>query len=157
MKNLGWNQIEVRVMSVQDALHKLKLEISENENRKEFSFKERMEWAKLLEKEISKKAKENMLKGETLSPNERRVNTNKEVSRAIEMSQKTYERAKYIYKNADEEMIKKLDDTDKISTVNNPNGKEMWFLTENKTERPLLKDDLSLSINEIDEVEVNEV
>ena len=36
IKSLGWKTIEVRVMSVRDALHKLKLEISENEYRKDW-------------------------------------------------------------------------------------------------------------------------
>lgn len=113
MKSLGWQQIEVRVMSVQDALHKLKLEISENENRKEFSFAERMEWAKLLEAEISKKAKENMSKGgEGIKVGQccQTLNTTREVSNLVEMSEGTYKKAKYIYENADEEMIKQLDD-----------------------------------------------
>jgi|SRR3712207_243585 len=38
---LNYSQIEVRVMTVKDALHQLKLEISENENRKDFSFSEK--------------------------------------------------------------------------------------------------------------------
>lgn len=111
MKHLGWQQIEVRVMSVQDALHKLKLEISENENRKEFSFKERMEWARLLEEEISKKAKENMSdggQGRQISDN---LRTDDTVSKEIGLgSRDTYRKAQYIYENADEEMIKQLDD-----------------------------------------------
>lgn len=112
MKSLGWQQIEVRVMSVQDALHKLKLEISENENRKEFSFKERMEWARLLEEEIGKKAKDNQGKRSDLTSGQccQNVNTTKEVSNAVEMSEGTYKKAKFIYENADEEMIKQLDD-----------------------------------------------
>lgn len=113
MKSLGWQQIEVRIMSVQDALHKLKLEISENENRKEFSFKERMEWAKLLENEISKKAKENQGKRSDLTSVESKTNVRTDglVAKEVGLGGKdTYRKAKYIYENADEEMIKQLDD-----------------------------------------------
>ena len=59
MMSLGYPQVEVRVMRVEDALHQLKLEISENENRKEFSFSEKMEWAERLKVEYSKIAEAN--------------------------------------------------------------------------------------------------
>lgn len=62
-KYLDYKQIEVRVMTVQDALHKLKLEISENENRKDFSYSEKMQWAEQLREEYSRIAKENQLSG----------------------------------------------------------------------------------------------
>ena len=48
-KSLGWKQLEVRVMPVRDAVHLLRLEVSENENRKDFTFSERMRWAARLE------------------------------------------------------------------------------------------------------------
>lgn len=57
-KLLGWKQIEVRPMSVRDAEHQLMLEISENEVRKEFSKKERIDWARRLERIESEKAKQ---------------------------------------------------------------------------------------------------
>lgn len=97
-------------------LYLSKLEISENENRKEFSFNERMTWARLLEEELSKKAKENQLRGlnnqSSFCPNEQneKINTRKEVAKAIDMSESTYSRHKFVYDNADEETIKKLDD-----------------------------------------------
>ncbi|PGP92766.1 ParB N-terminal domain-containing protein, partial [Bacillus cereus] len=47
---LNYQQIEVRVMSVRDYEHKLKIEIGENEHRKEFTFSERMAWARELER-----------------------------------------------------------------------------------------------------------
>lgn len=50
MKLLGYNQIEVRPMSVKDAEHQLNLEISENETRKDFSKKERIDYARRLER-----------------------------------------------------------------------------------------------------------
>ena len=48
----------------EDALHQLKLEISENENRKDFSFSEKMEWADKLKNEYSKIARENQKGGQ---------------------------------------------------------------------------------------------
>lgn len=111
LKELGYNQIEVRVMTVKDALHQLKLEISENENRKDFSFNEKMTWAKMLEIEYSKIAKENIQGGVTLGKNLERVNTNKQVAEEIGFGNKeTYRQAKYISENADEDTIKQLDD-----------------------------------------------
>lgn len=47
-KSLGWKQIEVRMMDTRDAEHELNVEISENENRKEFSKAERVDYMKRL-------------------------------------------------------------------------------------------------------------
>jgi len=58
LKELGYQQIEVRVMSIKDAEHQLNLEISENETRKDFSKKERIDYARRLEKIEQVKAKE---------------------------------------------------------------------------------------------------
>lgn len=58
MKTLGYNQIEVRPMSVKDAEHALNLEISENETRKDFSKAERIDYARRLERVESLKAKD---------------------------------------------------------------------------------------------------
>ena len=49
-KELGMNQIEVNVMVIEDYEKALMMEIEENENRKEFTFSERMNYAKLIEK-----------------------------------------------------------------------------------------------------------
>lgn len=62
-KLLGYRQIEVRVMTVNDYEHQLKLEISENENRKEFTFSERVEWARRLEEIERLKARERQITG----------------------------------------------------------------------------------------------
>lgn len=40
-KSLGWKQIEVRMMDTRDAEHEFDVEVSENENRKDFSRTER--------------------------------------------------------------------------------------------------------------------
>ena len=61
MKTLGYNQIEVRPMSVKDAEHALNLEISENETRKDFSKAERIDYARRLERVEKIKAEQRIL------------------------------------------------------------------------------------------------
>ena len=118
-KSLGYQQIEVRVMSIRDALHQLKLEISENENRKDFSFNEKMTWSKMLEEEYKKIAKENQATSTGgNNPQLRQKSDKAENIRTDEIvaketgfgSRDTYNKAKYIADNATEDMIKDLDD-----------------------------------------------
>ena len=63
-KALGWQQIEVRMMDTRDAEHELNVEISENENRKEFSKAERTDYMKRLLRIEQAKAKERQTLGE---------------------------------------------------------------------------------------------
>ena len=107
---LDYKQIEVRVMTVKDALHQLKLEISENENRKDFSFSEKMQWAEELKKEYEKIAKENMSKGGEGLPVLVNLDSNKQVADDLEIGKETYRQAKYISDNASDDIIKQLDD-----------------------------------------------
>ena len=110
-KFLDYRQIEVRVMTVKDALHQLKLEISENENRKDFSFSEKMTWAEELKKEYEKIAKENMREGGKGCKDLQTLNTRDKLAQDLEMgSGETYRKAEFIHKNADEEMIRQLDE-----------------------------------------------
>lgn len=114
MKKLDYKQIEVRVMSVEDAEHKLKLEISENEERKEFTYSEKMDYAKQLERIEAKKAKERMAvkkQGVAHGPEVKKGTTRDIVGKASGFrSGRTYARAKYIYENADDETIKEIDE-----------------------------------------------
>lgn len=55
---LGWKQMEVHVMPVQDAEHQLMLEIDENETHKSFSKAERIDYGRRLERIEAAKAKE---------------------------------------------------------------------------------------------------
>ena len=113
---LGWKQIEVRPMTVQDALHQLKLEISENENRKEFSFSEKMEWAERLKIEYGKIAEANKASSQfgadcpkSDTPEIGRVDDR--VAKDVGLGGKSKLRqAEYIKANADEEMIRQLDE-----------------------------------------------
>ena len=119
-KFLEYPQIEVRVMAVEDEEHQLKLEISENENRKEFSYSERMDWAKRLERIERIKAEKRMKWGlkrgaessdvDYLLKQGRRGCTRDIVGEVSGFgSGRQYEKAKFIHDNATEDIIKKLD------------------------------------------------
>lgn len=118
MKKLDYKQIEVRVISVEDQEHQLKIEISENEERKEFTYSEKMDYAKQLERIEAKKAKDRQTSKLKQHKNtvtdqgpERKGETRDIVGKASGFgSGRTYARAKYIYENADEETIKEVDE-----------------------------------------------
>lgn len=118
MQELDYKQIEVRVMSVEDYEHQLKIEISENEERKEFTYSEKMDYAKQLERIEAKKARDRQtskLKQHKTTDMDhgpqRRGTTRDIVGKASGFgSGRTYARAKYIYENADEETIKQVDE-----------------------------------------------
>jgi len=119
LKYLNYKQIEVRVMSVKDYRHQLNLEISENENRKDFTFSERLEYARLLEEDERLKSKERQLASQNNNAakavtqhvgEQEKGETNEIVAQKSGFgSGENYRRAKHIGDNADEEMIKKLD------------------------------------------------
>lgn len=117
LKKLDYKQIEVRVMSVEDYEHQLQIEISENEERKDFTYSEKMDYAKQLERIEAKKAKERMAtnkKGTVPGPYAKKGETREIVGKTVGFgSGRTYGRAKYIYENADEEFIKKVDSGEK--------------------------------------------
>lgn len=68
-KELGWDQIEVRIMNTRDAEHELNVEISENETRKGFSKAERVDYMKRLMRIERAKAKERQGTRNDLSDN----------------------------------------------------------------------------------------
>ncbi|MGR5970015.1 hypothetical protein ACT7C1_26245 [Bacillus paranthracis] len=99
-------------MSVRDYEHKLKIEIGENEHRKEFTFSERMAWARELERVESAKARERQGARTDIQENfpECKVQTRDIVAEKIGIgSGKQYEKAKFITENADSSTIAKLD------------------------------------------------
>lgn len=114
LKKLDYKQIEVRVMSVEDYEHQLKIEISENEERKEFTYSERMDYAKQLERIESKKARDRMAvkkQGTDHGPEVKKGETRDIVGKASGFgSGRNYSRAKYVYENADDEIIKEVDE-----------------------------------------------
>lgn len=114
MKKLGYKQIEVRIMKVEDAEHKLNLEINENENRKDFNKSERIEYARQLERIERVKAKERMAQGTENFPEV--GETRDLVAEKMGIgSGKQYEKEKYIADNADPETLEQWNN-EEIST-----------------------------------------
>ncbi|MDT0123922.1 ParB N-terminal domain-containing protein [Paenibacillus sp. RRE4] len=103
-------KVPVRVMEIEDYEHQLRLEISENEHRKEFTFSERVEWAKRLEEVERIKAKERMAGGKENLPEQPAGQVRDIVAdQAGFGSGRTYDKAKYIMENATPEIIQQLD------------------------------------------------
>lgn len=122
MKELGYKQIEVRPMSVKDAEHQLNLEISENETRKDFSKKERIDYARRLERIEKVKAQErqSLLNGRSELTENFPTAEIGEVRDIVASklgigSGKQYEKEKYIADNADSSTLSEWDKGD-IST-----------------------------------------
>lgn len=151
LKKLDYKQIEVRVMSVEDYEHQLKIEISENEERKEFTYSERMDYAQQLERIEEKKARERKaVKKQHMDrgPHVKKGNTRDIVGEASGFgSGRTYARAKYIYENADDETIKEVDEGkksirkahDDLREINKP--KEVPKVeTQEQAEQPPVKE-----------------
>lgn len=116
MKKLGYKQVEVRVMKVEDAEHKLNLEINENENRKDFNKSERIEYARQLERIERVKAKERMGQGVENFPQHEEGKTRDLVAEKLGIgSGKQYEKEKYIADNADPETLEQWN-KEEIST-----------------------------------------
>lgn len=110
-KYLGRKEVVVRVMEISDFEHQLRLEISENEHRKEFTFSERVEWAKRLEEVERIKAKERMAGGKENIPEQPAGQVRDIVAdQAGFGSGRTYDKAKYIMEHATPEIIQQLDE-----------------------------------------------
>ncbi len=118
MKELGYKQIEVRVMKVEDVEHKLNLEINENENRKDFNKSERIEYARQLERIERVKASQREKAGVAINPsqNSDRGRTDDIVAEKLGIgSRDTYRKEKYIADNADPETLEQWN-KEEIST-----------------------------------------
>ena len=118
MKKLGYKQVEVRVMKVEDAEHKLNLEINENENRKDFNKSERIEYARQLERIERVKAKERQGNRTDLDVTQNFVGSETDdiVARKLEIgSGEQYRKEKYIADNADPETLEQWN-KEEIST-----------------------------------------
>lgn len=104
-------------MEVRDYEHKLKMEISENESRKELTHSERVAYAREIERIEKEKAMKRMTSGvNQYSPSSPGVQggthgkTCDIVARAVGYgSGTTYERAKFVVNNASPETVAKLD------------------------------------------------
>ena len=116
-KHLGWQQIEVRIISVKDYEHQLRLEISENQKRKNFTFSEGLEWARRLEQVEKLKARERSEANLKQSSEQENFPARKAQGQTRDRvaaetgfgSGKTYEKAKFVADHADAETIARLD------------------------------------------------
>ena len=113
VQSLGHTEIAVNVVFPADAEAALRIEISENEQREDFTYSEKMDFARLLEDIERAKAKERMMAGKSVSgPTDARPGgseTRDLVGARIGMSGRQYDRAKYIAENAPDEVIEQLD------------------------------------------------
>jgi ParB family chromosome partitioning protein len=111
---LGHSEIEVNVMPIRDAEHQLKLEIAENEQRKEFTFSERIEWARKLERIERVKAEERKKAGVSIDLGQHVAEGGKGKTLEIVAEQTGFgsgenlRRAQYIADNASQEVIDQL-------------------------------------------------
>jgi hypothetical protein len=117
VQSLGETEIEVNVVSPADAEAALNIEYSENEQRENFTYSERMDYAGLI-KEIEKaKGKERMSiggKGGISEGMDGRPYLESGTSRdaigaKINMSGRQYDRAEYVAKKAPPEIIEQID------------------------------------------------
>ena len=111
---LGDSEIDIKVVSPANAEAALRIEISENELREEFTFTEKMDFARMLEEIEKAKAQERMLAGKTPDDpvthgTQGQGRSRDIVGEKIGMSGSQYSRAKYIADNAPDEVIDELD------------------------------------------------
>ena len=117
MELIGETEIDVKVFPASDAESILKIEYSENEHREPFTFSEKMDYAKLIEKIESAKASERRRAGvkaynADYTPQGADGSfgeTRQIVASKVGMGRTTYDRAKYIAANAPPEIIVELD------------------------------------------------
>ena len=117
VKSLGWKSVDVRIVDNPDDVKKLRIEISENEHRKEFTFSEKMEYVKLLHEMYDAQAKERQLSGLKNVSNlsfDTPVSDDKRTSERIAEevgigSRNNLQKAEYIADHATPEMIAALD------------------------------------------------
>jgi ParB family chromosome partitioning protein len=106
---LGLKEIAVRVLDATDAEHQLRLEISENEHRKEFTFSERVDWARRLEEVERIKVKERMAGSKETFPEQSGQVRDIVAEQTGFGSGKQYDKAKFIMENATPEIVQQLD------------------------------------------------
>lgn len=123
-KALGMEDIPVHMVSTESEEQDLKIEISENENRKEFTMTERLDYARRLQRIESIKAEQRKQSGQfgtdvqNSAPPEDQGKTRDKVAEQVNMSHDTLRKAQEIAENKDKfdpEEFKDWDDG-KLST-----------------------------------------
>jgi ParB family chromosome partitioning protein len=138
-RSLGWTEIDVNIVPPKDAEAALNIEYSENVQRENFTYSEKMDYTQLISEIESAKAKERMLAGKTadIDPGEflpqgtseednfgkipstdhkRKPRARDIIGAKIGMSGKQYDMAKYIAKHASQEIIDELDRNERTIT-----------------------------------------
>lgn len=101
-KQLGYEQVEVRMMDTRDAEHELNIEISENDVRKDFSKAERVDYMYRLMRIEKEKAKERMSEGGKGGENSNDLGrADEKTASAFGISQNTMRREMQIVENKD--------------------------------------------------------
>ena len=104
VQSIGWPEIDINVVSPDNAEAALRIEISENEQREPFTYSEKMDYARIIEEIERAKAKERMLSGKSASDPTDNCPEGREtrdiVGAKIGMSGRQYDRAKYVADNA---------------------------------------------------------
>ena len=118
-KALGWTDIPAHMVSTENEEQELRVEISENEVRKEFTMTERLDYARRLQRIESIKADQRQKDGKDLSQNSDKGRTDEIVSKQTGIgSRDTLRKAQVIAENKDKfdpEEFKDWDDG-KLST-----------------------------------------
>lgn len=123
MKLLGYKQVDVRFMEVQDAEHALNIEISENETRKDFSKAERIDYGWRLKRIESVKAKERQGTRNDLTSEKSFTKVNRTTDIVASKlgigSGKQFEKEEYIVENKNALSSADFDDWDKNKLTTN--------------------------------------
>ena len=116
VQELGWQTVDARVVENPDDLQALKIEITENENRKEFTFSEKMAYAKLLHDMYDARARANSAanlknSGNSSSGNDFPVGRVRDrIADEVDLgSGRNLQKAEYVADHATPEMIAALD------------------------------------------------
>ncbi len=102
LESLGKTDTEVRVMSVRDGYQAFKIEISENEMRKDFNMRERIEWARKIEEQEAVEAEKRMKAG-VVNPSQNIVKgrSDESAAKAVDLNRETYRQGKAIVDHED--------------------------------------------------------
>ena len=125
VQSLGWTEVEINSVTPKDAEAMLRIEISENEQRENFTYTEKLDYGRQLERIESVKALERKVSGKSVEENtdlgvkrrqgSRDGRTTTIVGRKLGMSESTYNRLKYVGENAPE-ILPKIDSGEKTIT-----------------------------------------
>jgi ParB family chromosome partitioning protein len=118
VKKLGWKEILATIKTAEDREEQLLCEIAENENRKDFTYSERIAYGLELEQIERLKARERQATstgGKNAQPRvnrpqpEQKGKTDEIVGKKVGMSYPSYRRAKRVVESGNKELIEKMD------------------------------------------------